>query len=176
MPLLFLAIILIIAIPIAILVAFYRWMIKLQLKKVGIAIVALVCAFFICNIYIAIYPNDDFYFDEFKSVTLNEIPASAEIINKSATYPDFHGDYCSIALIKLSKEDFKSVLNKIQNNHKLQPSKMMWSPEFEHVINYEEVSSISKGFVRQINGEEDEYRYIGFLKDGKTVVVTVCIT
>ncbi|WP_342645827.1 hypothetical protein [Mucilaginibacter sp. CSA2-8R] len=170
---LFFAVILAIAIPIVLLVLFYRWMVRLRLKKVGIAVVSLICAFFAYNIYVAIYPNDAFYFDEFKSVTLSEIPASAEILNKNATYPDFHGEYFSIALIKLSKKDFTSVLNKVESNPKLQPGQIIWSSEFDNVLDHGKEFSINKGFMRCIKGEEDQHRYIGFLKDGETVVVVV---
>jgi hypothetical protein len=59
--------------------------------------------------YIGIFPDESFYAEEFKDVTLRELPNSAEFISKSASCPDFHGDYCSQSQIRLSKKDYSKL-------------------------------------------------------------------
>ncbi|RYY37724.1 MAG: hypothetical protein EOP46_01690 [Sphingobacteriaceae bacterium] len=82
----------------------FRWIYRKGYKKVAVIIPSVVVVYLTYSIYTAIYPDDSFYHEEFKTVTLREIPQSAEIIKKDASYPDQHGEYCSVALIKLSKK------------------------------------------------------------------------
>jgi hypothetical protein len=35
------------------------------------------------------------------------------IINKEASYPDFHGDYCSAALMQVSIADYLQLFNEL---------------------------------------------------------------
>jgi hypothetical protein len=118
-------------------------------------------------------PPESFYEEEFKTITLRDIPESAEFISKEASYPDFHGDYCSSARIQLSKKDYQKLLTEIDNNPALTVSE-------EDFGGFEESQQIPgkrplKSFDRKITGEEDEYYNIQFY-EGNIVVINICIT
>jgi hypothetical protein len=71
-------------------------------------------AYVVYATYTAIYPTDDFYLREFKYVTKHEAPDDAVVVTKRASYPDFHGDYCSFSRMRLSKTSYQSLLAELQ--------------------------------------------------------------
>ncbi len=72
------------------------------------------------HVYIAFYPSDSFYVDEFESNTKITFPKSGNIIIKGASYPDIHGDYSSSAIFSVDENDFHSILNKIKASKEFQ--------------------------------------------------------
>lgn len=61
------------------------------------------------HIITAIWPLDSFYLNEYSFHSgLNPLE-SAIVLDKHATYPDFHGDYYSEALIQLQEKDFQKL-------------------------------------------------------------------
>ena len=156
-----------------------RWLRKRGVKYIGIILLIVAPVWTVYEVYTAIYPTDNFYFSEFKYVTLRKIPKSATIINKDASYPDFHGDYCSASLISLSSEDYRSLLNDLTNDNrisKIEPNKIGGSAELYKVMGNLKTEQIVHSFTRKIVGEEDRHLFIGFLADKKTIVVSVCVT
>lgn len=117
--------------------------------------------------YIGLFPDDAFYAHEFKKVTLQELPPSAEFISKSATYPDFHGEYLSQSEIKLSKSDYSLLLWKLYRDD-----------HFTRVLERESFGSkdINKNiiyhFIRNTDNE-GSHLYIGFKNDKQTLYVDV---
>ncbi|MCK4635721.1 MAG: hypothetical protein KAT32_02560 [Candidatus Moranbacteria bacterium] len=85
-------------------------------KKVGVFLALTSIIVFCYFTYTAFFPTDSFYEDEFKSIVGLDFPNSGKIIEQSATYPDFHGDYHSNFTVKLSKNDFTELLNFIKND------------------------------------------------------------
>jgi len=129
-------------------------------------------AFFSYSIYIAVYPADSFYFDDFKTVTSREIPKSALVIDKSASYPDFHGHYISCSLIRLSKQDYLNLLNELNNDKRMyKNAEIIYSPEFNEVMKNKNAKNIKSAFARSNDGKPDECSYIGLFDDEKTIVV-----
>ena len=168
-----------IALPTVIAFIINRWLTKKGIKHVGLflLIIAPVCTAF--EVYTAIYPLDNFYLSEFKEVTLREAPKSATVINKDASYPDFHGDYCSASLIKVSKDDYSSLLNELNNDKRItknKPGEIIGSNELDKVMGSLKKEQIIYSFTRIIAGQEDHYLYIGFLDDKQTIVVSVWAT
>lgn len=141
-------------------------------KKVNIAYIFIILLAAIFYTYDGACPRESFYEEEFKYVTLRKIPESAEFISKEASYPDFHGDYCSSALVQFSEKDYQKLLNELNNDPALTPSK-------EDFGNFEEKQEspghVVKSFDRKIKGEEDEFLNIQFY-DNNTVMINVCIT
>lgn len=113
--------------------------------------------------YIAVYPNDNFYFQEFEYVTNKKIPNSGKIILKESSYPDIHGDYFSKSIIELSEEDFMILIEKIEND------KSMIQSDNDQINDF-------KVFERKIKGEEDRSLFIRFLNDHKRIVINVNFT
>lgn len=157
----------------------YKWLTKKGFRIVGIVLFLGFSTYWIYFIYTAIYPTDSFYYSEFKEVTLREVPKTAVILNKGASYPDFHGDYCSASLMTMSTDDYLTLLNDLTNDKRItknRPEEYIGSNELDEVMENYKNEQIIHSFTRTIPGEEDQYYYIGFLDDQKTIVISVCIS
>ena len=170
-------IVIILLIPVIVLAAIcwliYRIALKFNHPKLGIAISAGLIAFIFFNVYTAIYPDDSFYFDDYKEITLRNAPKSASIIRKSASYPDQHGDYTSVSLMDLSALDYESLLSSIRSDPKfhITNQNILISEEYEYVMQKHKYDKMKYSFIRPVKGQEDHYYYIGFLKDKHTILV-----
>jgi len=122
--------------------------------------------------YRGYFPPDNFYFKEFEFVTLTKIPSSAEIVKKTSSYPDFHGDYCSSSLIELSKEDYSKLYNDLSLGKNLQKTdKILNTDEFDKVLRRDKRDLIIQSYQRIIPGKIGNYNYISFLSDGKSIII-----
>jgi hypothetical protein len=150
----------------------FRFMYKAFAKRnkgwIAIIIIVGATAFITWNIYRAFYPADEFYYQDFEKISFRKIPASADILSKSATYPDFHGDYCSAAVIELSVADYHKLLNDIKADKRFQKGEAGGSSALHDVMNGRKETDMTNGF---LNGDEG---YIGFFNDGRTVLVQFC--
>lgn len=154
-----------------------RWLIKKRIKYVGMVLLIAAPIWTAYEVYTAFYPADSYYLSEFKEVTLREAPKSAEVVRKTASYPDLHGDYYSVSLIKLSSQDYTD-LNEalLADNRIIKSGEFIGSTEFDKVMGDLKMDQINFGFTRQIPNEEDHYLYIGFLDDQQSVIVYVSVT
>lgn len=141
-------------------------------KKLGCFISSVLLLGMAYPVYDALYPSDSFYEQEFKEITGKKL-RNAEILRSSASYPDFHGDYCSAALIQLEEKEYAKLLVDIQNDERFTDSQLVGSMELYEVTERKELKFIHKA---SRNGEPDEFYFIGFLTDGKTILVQKCIT
>ncbi|NCU05888.1 MAG: hypothetical protein GXC73_18125, partial [Chitinophagaceae bacterium] len=115
------------------------------------SLVMLISAYFTFE---AIYPGKKFYKDEFRKVTQRDIPESAEFIKKSASYPDFHGDYCSSSQIRLSKADYQKLLRQVKTDTLLtENGELIYSDEFEKALDNKKATRIIYSYTRQIEGK-----------------------
>lgn len=150
---------------------------KYRSRQINIAYVFVLGLFSVYQIFDAFFPGRSFYEQEFKTVTLREIPKSAEFIEKTSSYPDFHGDYCSSSQIKLSKEDYKNLLTELSSDKRLiKDGEIIGSLEFDKSLGDKSSEKVVHNFIRQIDGEEDHYLFIGFYDDSETVFVNICVT
>ena len=69
--------------------------------------------FLIYSAITAVWPPDSFYIDEFEYRSGLTLPSSASVIDKDSSYPDFHGDYFSKAVIQLDAKDFDTLKAKL---------------------------------------------------------------
>ena len=169
----------ILAIPYVLLFLLHKWLTKKGYRIVGLTLIIAFSFYLVYYTYTAIYPTDSFYLSEFKEVTLREAPKSATIINKDASYPDFHGDYCSASLMTVSNDDYLSLLNELTNDKRIKknkPGEIIGSSELDKVMGSFKTDQIIYSFTRSIAGQEDHYLFIGFLDDKKTIVVSVCVS
>ena len=65
-------------------------------------------------IYKGCYPSEDFYREEFKEATGLELPKSGKFIYKTATYPDFQGEYSTKFIINVGKHFYKHLDEKLR--------------------------------------------------------------
>jgi len=120
-------------------------------------------------IYTAIYPNEDFYENDFAKVTGEPFPANGDIIYKNATYPDQFGDYTSISIVKVDSSYLQQLKNKlIQKGYQENEEEMMTS---EYLEDADEVSD--KKIELELTAQKKlgvVYR-IGFLSDKETIFI-----
>jgi hypothetical protein len=146
-------------------------------RQLNLIYIIFLLLFSVYQTYNAFFPSEDFYEEEFKTVTLREIPKSAEFISKKASYPDFHGDYCSSSQIKLSKEDYQKLLTEIKSDKQfIENGQSIGFEEFNYTLGNKSENKFSSSFIRQIENEEDHYLYIAFYDDNETIFVNICVT
>lgn len=132
--------------------------------------------YFLYSVYTAIYPTDDFYYEEFKRVTLRDVPESAIILRKDASYP-FMSDYCSASLIKVSTHDYLELLKGLENDEKIESlNKITGSEQLDFVMENINRKQIIHKFTRKVHQQSDHHYYIYFLDDNKTIIISLCIT
>lgn len=125
----------------------------------------------------AFFPSKSFYEGEFKTVTFRDIPRPAEFIEKTCSYPDFHGEYCSSSQIKLSKADYEKLFSElILDKRFIKSGQTIGSAEFDKSLGNKNSKRITFNFIRPIEGEEDHHLFIGFYDDNETVFVSICVT
>ncbi|MGQ0698035.1 MAG: hypothetical protein ACT4PZ_07305 [Panacagrimonas sp.] len=121
-------------------------------------------AFAICT---AIFPADLFYKNEFVQITGQEFPASGKYIFKEASYPDFHGDYMSCAVIEVSEDDFKRLRSEMRPAHSsfgiVESSCMS-----ELIRRYGKDTILLESSISDPKGE---YRYWGLVADRSVVII-----
>ena len=110
----------------------------------------------------AIWPLKGFYIDEFVCRSGLTFPKSAVFLYKSATYPDFHGDYSSEAVFTVSEADFEYLKNEILKRRKDGLEKP-WMPSFgkirqDQCLMWENISE-----------KIDQHLSWGLMNDGRTV-------
>jgi hypothetical protein len=154
----------------------YKFLERRGLRKLGLLIIIGISLWFIYMIYTAIYPIDRFYYAEFKRITFREVPQSSKILRKSASYPGFHGDYCSAALFRLSLVDYKLLLNEIENDNRLSniDEIEVTSSEFHYVIAKIPNAKIKYSFKMENLKHPSDYYFIGFMDDKQTIVISLC--
>lgn len=153
----------------------YKWFNKNWGNKIALIGILIIWTIITYNIYTAIYPNDDFYENEFKTITLMEFPKSGIIINSTASYPDFHGDYCSSAEIKLSKKDYEKILDEIINNKIFtRETSYMNSEESMYIMKDIKEEDIQYIFIRKDEKKLGLDLNINFQKDNRTIFINIC--
>jgi len=142
-------------------------------KQINLIYIAVIFISICISTYTGLYPDEDFYADEFKKVTLRDLPDSAEFISKSADYPDFHGDYCSSSAIRLSKADFKLLSLEMNKDPKMQKNKeIIGSATFYYTLRNSKNKEIYNSYTRRTPNEG--YLFIGFCTDRQTIFINRC--
>ena len=150
---------------------------KQRSRQINIAYIFILVLFSAYQTFDAFFPSESFYKQEFKTVTLREIPKSAIFIEKNSSYPDFHGDYCSSSQIKLSKADYEKLLSELSLDKRLTKNgQVVGSVEFSKSLGDKSLKKMACNFIRQNEGQEDHYLFIGFYDDIETVFVNICVT
>ncbi|MEN0052934.1 MAG: hypothetical protein AAGC65_04660 [Mucilaginibacter sp.] len=149
---------------------FFKW---IGHKKTGIFIIAAIITALFYEVYVAIFPTDSFYYDEYKSVVLKDPPPSTRVIKKQASYPDFHGKYISVALIKLSADDYQMLLSDVKKDPYLKPGNLIGSEELTDVAGDLKQTDIKLYLTREQKPNDRRNLSIGFLNDERSVIIYV---
>lgn len=121
---------------------------------------------FVYFIYDAVYPGAEFYEEDYMEVTGMRFPDHSEIISKSASYPDTHGDYTSAAALKMSSKEYITLLDKMKlSTFKNEPYNTS-SPQLSIVERDVKAVKYKAEYVKQI---DDKEYFVGFLSDNTVI-------
>jgi hypothetical protein len=142
-----------------------------RLKCILISSLSVLQLWIFYSIYIAFYPNESFYFEEYKNVVGKLAPKSAEIIDKSASYPDFQGSYNSVSLIRLSETDYRNLYQEINQSKDFEQAELIHTETLNEIldsnknieeINWKERKNLDEGW---------QHHFIGFLNNQKAIII-----
>jgi hypothetical protein len=169
---LFLLIVLIYAIPVFLGFMVYTLSRMKLLVFPSIVLGSIIPLVFTYILYINFFPTDSFYEDEFEEVTKMDFPKSGEILKKDASFPIYHPDYCSCALIQFDENDFEKILESIKNNEIFVDTFFIYSEQYAYVMkNIDEEKIIYKAFNSYEYKNSVDYNFIAFLNDNRTIVI-----
>jgi len=129
----------------------------------------------IWQIYFAVYPGDDFYLAEFEVATLRKPPIESKVLAKHATYPDFHGDYCSFSRIAVDTSTYQHLISELHKDKRFTHN----ISDFIHTSmpNGESLppARVLERFTRN-DVESDHHYSVTFLEPGAMIEVQICVT
>ena len=117
--------------------------------------------------------SNEFIRDEFKEISGFDLDPNSKILKKASFYPDFHGDYCSAAKIELSYEFYEFLIENVRADSRFDNDKIIGSNQYYKITSKE---MVEYSFTASRYDDIDEYYFIGFLSDNKTIIIHVCIT
>lgn len=131
--------------------------------------------FVVYQTYFALYPPDDFYFGEFEEATLRKPPQEAFVVAKDASYPDFHGDYCSFSRIRLTQASYSKLLEDMGADKRLASEDGGGFTSSGMAKLKIQPLKIVRTF-RRTDLQIDHHHSVHFLEDGAQVDVQICVT
>ena len=166
----FIILIFLIGIPIGISYLIYRWTKKREFDKKWrlLAFIPLIIVGYF--FYTAIYPDKDYYKNDFKEVTEMEFPKNGKIIYKTASYPDQFGDYTSSFLAEFENDYIQKLEMNLKDRGFVKKENKMNSEELDYIENKKGNRKYSAEYSKELNG--GKYYSVGFLNDNKSVVIT----
>lgn len=142
-----------------------------RVRSILVALLSVLQLWIFYLIYTAFYPQDSFYFEEYKTVVGKQAPKSAEIIDKSASYPDFHGSYNSVSVIRLSDTDYDNLYREINQDKNFGETELIQTETLNEILE-------SNKNIKEITWRErknlDEgwhHHFIGFLNNQKKIII-----
>jgi hypothetical protein len=118
--------------------------------------------------YTAVYPPDSYFLEQFANASMHPVPASARVTEKSASYPDFHGDYCSYSRIELSPSDYTALMSTLDGDRRLR--------QVPGNIADGKPAQTLKSYSRQQGLSEQRHLSLQFMNDRKSIEVNVCVS
>ncbi len=118
---------------------------------------------------------ESFYVDDYYEVTGMELPPDAEFVLTSATYPDQHGDYTSVAVIKMEGRYYEALRARL-----MERGWQTGSPIHHSDLSAKAQAALADTTWRHeleapFDGEDEykqtEHYFVGCCGDGETVVV-----
>lgn len=125
--------------------------------------------FLVYSIYASVYPPDSFYRQDFKEVTGVDFPESGQIVFKTASFPDQHGDYGSVSIIKVDREFFEKLDKHLIAKGLTKCVKSFGSAELMIALKEIEGKTIEREFCVEYG--LGIYCYVAFLSDKETLIV-----
>ena len=123
--------------------------------------------------YVAFYPEDDFYFNEYEITKFRKPPENAKIIAKTSTYPDIHGDYCSFSRIEFDRQNYQSLMGALEIDKRFSNDRSSFV-SMGGKLKLSPVVAV-RTFTRNDTKPTDTYS-VSFLEGGTLVEVNICVT
>jgi hypothetical protein len=129
---------------------------------------AVIPAFAGLFIYRGFYPEDKFYLSEYKAITRDTSIAAIKVVYGSATYPTFHPDYCSTAILEMEKLKFYSEVMEIEKDSAFDDTMLIGSEAYSDVVKHMDKKPVFlKRFSRR---DESNHYFIGFMPGNKALI------
>ena len=119
-------------------------------------------------IYVAVFPNREFYEDDFIEVVGEPMPKGSSIKFKEASFPDHFGDYVSVVIVDVGTHFYSSLNSSLVDNGFILNGLKIGSSEFKNAEKYLGDYKIIDFYSKEI---DDKYYSVSFLSDQKTIVV-----
>lgn len=163
--------------PIFLIYLLYRFLRK-RFGKLAILMPLLIFGIIVYGIYAVIFPDDDYFRGEFQFITGISLPENAIIRNKATSLPiDPHGDYCSSALIEVDENTYNQILEQVKADARFNTHELIGSEELTKVVGGNENERSLNFFYSAARFQKaDDYNFIGFLDDGRTLLSERCVT
>lgn len=145
-----------------------KWRNKLKYAFI-ISLSVIQLSIFYC-VFTALYPTDSFYMEKYKMAIGSPAPLSANVVKKSASYPDLHGDYYALFMMELSANDYKELYKKINQDKSFNNTDLINSTEIDNFLNKEQRKKIIITKQHYINNEEEDC-YIAFFNDRQSILI-----
>ena len=124
--------------------------------------------------WFAVFPNDDFFLAEFEQAAARPAPPGAKVLARYASYPDFHGDYCSFSRMETDHSTYDRLLAELGADSRFTAGNgtSMSIDDGER-----EVASLPIARTFNRNDVKPDHHYtIDFLGSGRHIETRVCVT
>lgn len=152
----------------ALLIVLYKWLLRRGYRRIALLFPATIILVVGYGAYVSLVPPDSFYKEDFEKYSGVPFPASGKIIKKYASYPDLQGEYISVALIRLSSDDYQMLKEQL-NRTSGSAVDTTGYPFLEHTFKFlgDSTHGESKNFdiIYRINKS-----VIGLYMDGSTIL------
>jgi hypothetical protein len=158
--------VLVVGVPIALSFILYL-VIKKKSRNKNLRLIALLPIVIVAILaYTALYPNEAFYLEEFERTIGEPLPENVSFTYKTATYPDLHGDYTSIAVINVGNNFYQSIPEILAKKGFEINGELLGSKEYSNALKQENPLEISEEYILK---EDDKYSRVGMFNDGQTI-------
>ena len=122
-------------------------------------------------IYRGFYPDDAFYRSEYKAITRDSSISTIKIKYGSATYPTFHPDYCSTAILEFEKSKYDSVIREIKRNLEFKDTVLVGSEAYGDVIKHMKKKPV---YLERFSRRDQSNHYFIGLMAGNEALINRC--
>ena len=152
----------------ALLIVLYKWLLRHGYRKLALLFPATIIVVVGYGAYVSLVPRDSLYKEDFEKYSGMNFPPSGKILKKYVTYPDLHGEYISVALIRLSSSDYKGLKEELNRSNSLAVDTTQY-PFLGNTFRFLGDSSqrANKNFAIVYRIKKS---VIGFYKDGGTIL------
>jgi len=125
------------------------------------------------------FPPDSTFETEFVQITGLDFPESGEILEGDESGLDPHGDYSSCAKMEVDRPNYKRLFHAISTDtsfnstHFTADTSFVMSVEFRQVTRGVNASNYYRTFSKGVSNK-NTYRFVGFLRDGRTIIFYRC--